>query len=341
MSNEDLLNVFDAWEPMVKARKAKGLDKWAKLENVSHKLKGKGAEHIRYTCCHPSHEGGKTTHTLGSVMGNLHFLMGYGNPGFGAMPYHYQVMDPMLDDDGADVIFRKLGNPANPTFWRAAGLEVFPEGEAEGSTHKEAEPMVKVQRAKSGKAVPSGYGTYKMQPDESRVYDVQRDTHYRWSLVKDSYFASSNSEVAKKMNKASEKRIVPEATTIEVPDMVKHIQSGVEPGWGPDVYPFVKSMFPVPGSVVPVTAGDGSTIYGVMQSNALIFHNKNGNIVDMHVYDYAYKYFDLEKGGNIHPAILIAFAKSHLGLDTDSYMDLFEKSEEAPRNDFPAKVTED
>lgn len=337
--NSSILDVFDSWEPMLKARKAKGLDKWSKLANISDKLKGKGVEHIKFTCCHPSH-GEKTTHTLGSVMGNLHFLLGYGNPGFGVMPYHYQVIDPLLEDDGAEVIFKKLGNPSNPTFWRAAGLEVFPEGEAEGSAHKEAAPMVKQQRSKAGKPVVSGYGTYKMQPAEARVYDSQRDTHYRWSLVKDSFFASSNPEVSAVMNKASEKRVVPESTTIDIPDVVKHLQKSVEAPWGTNVYPFVKSLFPAPGSVVPVTANDGSTIYGVVNPTAIVFHNKNGNLVDINVYDYAYKFFDLEKGGSIHPAILVSFAKAQLGIDTDSYMSLFEPAD-IEESDFPAKVYED
>ena len=201
--------------------------------------------------------------------------------------------------------------------------------------------MVKLQRSKSGKAGTSGYATYKVQPRESRVYDTQRDTHYRWSLVKDSFFASTNPDVAKKMNKASEKRIVPESTTLEVPDMVKHVQANVDPEWGQAVYPFVKSLFPVPGSVIPVEAGDGSTIYGVVQPTAIIFHNKNGNIAEMDVYDYSYKYFDLNKGGSIHPAILVAFAKSHLGIDTGSYMELFPVAEEPVDTSFPAKVTED
>jgi hypothetical protein len=41
MNTEILFEVFDAWEPLLKARKAKGLDKWDRLKSIGKKLQGK------------------------------------------------------------------------------------------------------------------------------------------------------------------------------------------------------------------------------------------------------------------------------------------------------------
>ncbi len=72
-----------------------------------------------------------------------------------------------------------------------------------------------------------------------------------------------------------------------------------------------------------------------------MFHNRNGTQVDLDVFDYSYKYFDLEQGGGIHPSILVSFAKSQLGIDTEGYMGLFEPEASTDDSDFPAKVVEE
>jgi hypothetical protein len=52
---DDIFKVFSAWEPLAKARKAKGLGNWEKLAKLSDKLTGKTSKDIVFTCGHPSH----------------------------------------------------------------------------------------------------------------------------------------------------------------------------------------------------------------------------------------------------------------------------------------------
>ncbi|MHA2068462.1 MAG: hypothetical protein ACXABY_29210, partial [Candidatus Thorarchaeota archaeon] len=78
---------LDLLEEIVKARKAKGLDNWKKLDYLSDKLKGKKSSHITFTTSYPGQEGSKKH--LGSASGNLQFVLGYANPGFHVAPYHW------------------------------------------------------------------------------------------------------------------------------------------------------------------------------------------------------------------------------------------------------------
>ena len=119
-----ILKAFDAWDELLKARKAKGLDNWAKLKHLAGKLAGKHGRHITFTCSHPKHGQTGDKHNLGSTEGNLHFLLGYGNPGFHLAPYHWQIIYPDLDEEEAVSFSAKQGHPSQPRLWEQGNLEM-------------------------------------------------------------------------------------------------------------------------------------------------------------------------------------------------------------------------
>lgn len=385
---------FDAWSDLIsKARKAKGLDNWTKLKDVASKLTGKQAKHITFTSSHPSYEGKPVKHTLGSTTGNLHFLLGYANPAFHLAPYHWQVIDPHLSDE--DIKNRQ--HPSNPKFWAQSGLPLVDEGDFdEGQPH----PSVKASKdsearkaARKAEALPvtCGYGYYVCVPSEGIVFSADTGQIYKWEVVKDSFFAAVNPEVAEKMNEAaqppefetSDEEVEKSASThggftsseakyiaeklgidfdkhdfsfnefvhgvneeIEHSDVVKkdplkigrialeHLKEdkhyytklsrvmkksypeAITPflragEFSSDVYPLVKSLFPAPGSMVPM----GSSLWAVIEKSNISFYTPDGQPTRVRVFDRMYDSFDLTEDGNIHPSILMNFAVKYLGIN--------------------------
>lgn len=309
-----MFEVFDAWEPLVKAREAKGLGKWKKLETIAGKLQGKKAEHITFTCSHPSHDGEEVRHVLGSTTGNLHFLMGYGSPGFCLAPYHWLVMDPNLDEKEA----KSFEHPAKPEFWKASGLPITQEGDPEeGKPHPKAARLLTAsakedklnQEAVRGK---NGYRHYLGVPSLGLVFGLNNNQVYKWDLIKESFFAVTNPDFATAMNGEEE------AT---VKSFSKKINTFVLPAFktssnfSDDVYPLVKSRFPKPGSIIQLPSKNGDVI-GIVKSNSVDFYDKNGDEVSILVYDLAKKSLDLRVNGTVHPDVIFNFAKSILNIDT-------------------------
>lgn len=314
---ETLVKGFESWEYLEKARKAKGLDKWKKLLPLSEKLSGKKSNHISFTCNHPSHDGLKT-HVLGSNEGNLHFLMGYGNPGFHLAPYHFQVIDPNLDDDEAAAAVKS--HPSNLKLW---GLEeIFVEGDKqEGSPHPAAKSKIReIRRAKLDKfQVKEHTGTYTAIPVEGVVYSDHKDNQYPWTLVQDSYFSSRDEKMADAMNLVQEIQGVRksfEATfNVAIPDTIAYLaKSHKSSKFDEKIYPLVRSKFPSPGSVIPLAAENDETIYGVVTHKSIDFYDRECNIASIRAYDRWYPSFSLQKGGNVHPSVLLNFVCGHLGI---------------------------
>ena len=330
---EDIFRVFDSWEEIYKARKAKGLNNWDRLGHMALKLAGKGSKDITFSCAHPKHGGVPEKHTIGSTEGNLHFLMGYGNPGFNLAPYHWQVMYPDLQDEELASLVKDMEHPSKPQLWKRSNQEVTMEGDMEdGQPHPYAHTARRISAIKN-RSLPatSKYGSYSADPVEGLVYDTSTNKAYKWELIKNSYFAYENPAIVEAMESA-----MPVATTQpEIPEVVKHL-SRLE-SWESDVYPLVKSMFPQPGSIVTIKAGQ-ETIFGVVRAAAIDLVDSAGHPVEFAQYDTAYSSLDLHKGGETHPSVLYNFAKRYLGVDGAHLEDVIKSSTSIDEYVVPSAV---
>jgi len=314
---ETLVKGFDSWEYLSKARKAKGIDQWKKLLPLSEKLSGKKANHISFTCAHPSHEV-PVVHHLGSNDGNLHFLMGYGNPGFHLAPYHLQIIDPNITEDEAEKLSRS--HPSKPAFWK--GVEIFVEGDKqEGKPHPGVKDKIRaIRRAKLDKfTVTQSTGTYTAIPVEGIVYGDEKEVQYPWDLVNNSYFSEQDEKMTEQMDLVAEikdiKKSFEVSFNVAIPDIVAyHAESHQGSSFTKSVYPLVNSKFPAPGAVVPISSTEQETIYGVVTKKSVEFMDREGSEVSVRAFDRWYPSFSLEKGGNVHPSVLLNFICGHLGI---------------------------
>ena len=303
---------FDALEDIAKARKAKGLAKWAKLEAVSDLLGDKKASDIVFTCSFPGQEGAKKY--LGSYSGDKMFLLGYVNPGFCVAPYHWAIVDANMSKED----IAKKEHPANLRYWEESGLESSPEGDVnEGKPHPaySADPKsVQKQAALKEEAVSvkSGYGTYTAIPSEQRVYSKSTGQAYPWGIAKESYFAADNLDLMAAMDGVEEER---------TPEMAKSLRLPLQT-WHEDVYPLVKSIFPVPGSVVAMGQGISARI---APANIHFVHADTGEPATLTLFDRDYTFFDITKGGDVHPSLLVSFADQVLGLSPFGLLEFVEE----------------
>lgn len=327
---EKLFKSFDAWEALYKARKAKGLSKWDSLSHIADKLSGKHAKHITFTSSHPRRGGKKN---LGSVEGNSHFLMGYGNPGFHLAPYHWQIIYPELTEEEAEDMHAKHGHPSKPELWERSGKAVKAEGDVdEGQPHPWATSHMAAQAAEAKRMkAKSPYGEYTVDVNQGLVYGKHNDHVYKWELIKDSFFAADNPEVAEAIENAH-----PLKKAHTLPDVIRHMCQKSE--FSEEVWPLVKSLFPEPGSVV-IMGLDSENVYGVINDTAIEFYDEAGHAVSVPVYDQDCSDLSLVKGGNTHPSTLYNFAVNYLGIDGEHFVS-FVKSEAPPVEDSLPRVVE-
>lgn len=318
-----ILSMFDAWEPLLKARKAKGLDKWERLQSVSDKLQGKDVKAISFTCAHPSHNGEPVKHLLGSVEGNLHFLLGYGNPQFHLAPYHWRIVDPNTTDDEAAEIFSKQRHPSNPVVWAAVGLDVADEGDLEEGQPHELAKQAKAKKtaadnraAKAIKAA-SPTGSYTCYPDEGLVENDTTGHVYRWDLVKDTFFSAQNPQVVEAMENSSVQKSIAGVRFVSAPpDEVRaYARKYRGEDYAQDVWPLVKSRMPAPGSLLRLEANQAETIYGVVTPHSVEFYDRTASPVGVRLFDRTYKSFDLTQGGAVPPAGLLSFVVKHFNVN--------------------------
>ena len=316
---ESLLEVFDSWEPLIKARKAKGLAKWDKLSRIADKLKDKKSSDITFTTCYPGQEGKKKI--LGSVEGNLHFLMGYANPAFHVAAYHWLVIDPNISAEEAEELHKQKGHPSRPSLWDRTDLgDTEPEGDViEGEPHPtvaeiQESARIKQKYASESVSFNSGFGSYVAIPSLGLVYGQHNKHVYKWEMVKNSFLAASNPKVVEAMNGIEEEEAAVEKSHL-IPEQIANVALVSE--FSEDVYPLVKSHFPSPGSVVPLEIATGESVYGVVSTDSISFYDREGYSVGVDVYDRRYSGFELTKGGDIHPSVLYNFAVGYLGLCKD------------------------
>lgn len=325
-----LLHVFDAWEPLVKARKAKGLDQWARLAPIADKLAGKGVQAISFTCAHPSHAGEPVKHHLGSAEGNLHFMLGYGNPAFHLAPYHWMIIDPNTTEEEAEETFARMHHPSNPVLWSKTGFSVGDEGDiAEGKPHpNSAKAKVQKQaedaRAAEGIKAKSPTGTYTCVPSEGLVYGDHNGHVYRWDMVKDTFFSEYNPEATEAMESAAvtkSQRGIRFRTTY--PDAVR-VYAATHRGeeFANEVFPLVKSRMPKPGAIVSLESDKAESVFGVVTPTSLDFYNRDGSLAEIRVFDRVYKSFDLVKDGNVPPAALLSLIVSVFGVNQSLLTDV-------------------
>lgn len=327
-----LFKAFDAWHDIHKARKAKGLDNWAKLSHLADRLAGKGSKHISFTCGHPTHGGVAETHNLGSNLGNLHFLLGYGNPGFYLAPYHWQIIYPDLDEKEVASFAAQHKHPSQPILWEKSGLDVSVEGDQEdGAPHPYAHTarMSAEQKARSI-STKFGYHSYKADPVLGTVTEAITEKVYKWDLIQNSFFAYANPKIVEAMDAAkaiNDKPVVPEA-------VLQQVSKGA---WDPGVYPLVKSLFPKPGSIVTINTGT-EVVYGLIKSNLIELVDSAGNQVEVEQYDRAYKSLDLLQDGDMHPSMLYNFATRYLGIDVERLKDLTKSVNKEDETNFASVV---
>lgn len=323
--SDAFLTVFDAWEPLFKARKAKGLDKWERLRHLSEKLQGKSVQTISYTCCHPSHGGEPVKHILGSVEGNLHFLLGYGNPSFHIADYHWQIIDPNVTDEEAVETASRMRHPSNPVLWDRSGLSASDEGDLEeGTPHeffsqKKTKEKLDNERKAEAIEVPSGAGSYTAYPSEGIVVGNHNAHTYRWDLVKDTFFSANNPQLTQAMESAQVKKsqgeIVARASISK--RLLGYAAQFQAESFEEDVWPLVKSRFPKPGKVLSLESSTGETLYGVITPTELQFFSKSEEPVAVRVFDQEYTTFSLQKSGNVPPVALYSFVKKYFKVDTE------------------------
>lgn len=315
----DLFSYFDAWEPLLKARKAKGLDKWERLKNIAEKLQGKDVKAIAFTCAHPSHAGEPVKHLLGSVEGNLHFLLGYGNPQFHLAPYHWQIIDPNTTDEEAQETFSRMHHPTNPVAWAKLGVDVGDEGDTEEGQAHELAKQAKVKKvsedqrkAESVKAK-SPTGSYTCYPSEGLVENDQTGHVYRWDTVKDTFFTAQNPQLVEVMENASVQKSLEGVRFRNTPpdDVRTYARAFRGDDFEPEVWPLVKSRMPRPGNILRLETKNAETVYGVITFDSLDFFNRAAEPVEVKVFDRAYKSFSLAEDGNVPPAALLAFIVKH------------------------------
>lgn len=305
--------MLDAFEQEIKkAREAKGLSKWKKLQSIAGKLQGKTSGDITFTCSHPSHDGHPVKHVLGSSEGNLHFLLGYGNPGFHLADYHWMVMDPNLTEE--DVKDKK--NPSNLRYWRDSGLETTEEGDVlDGEPHPGAVKAIEQDRKEKtieqeAVTAENGYRSYMGVPSMSLVFGLNNDHVYKWDLVRNSYLAATNPEFAEAMN---EQDLDMEDEDEDLTKSIVHVPDVAYSHYAEDVFPLVKSQFPNVGTVVPV--GD---LNAVLCPTEIQFYTTEGKPAEILFYDQVYKSIDLTINGDIHPEVVVNFATNVLGISPEA-----------------------
>lgn len=323
MSN--LFDIFDAWEVLLKARQPKGLAKWDKLVYLADNLKSKKASDITFTTAYPGQEGSKKI--LGSVEGNLHFLLGYANPAFHVASYHWSIIDPNLTVIDSEILNRTKGHPSRIELWDRAGLDMKDEGDlVDGNPHPAVADVREIEKLKAARksesmTVSSGIGSYTAIPSEGIVYGNHNQQVYAWEMIRDSFFAAANPEVAAKMNEFADLKLEFEKELYpveEVPELVKHLANKyVGEDFDSNVYPMVKSFFPVPSSVVPLETDKGMTIYGVVTPSSIDFYDREGCTARVSVFGSAFNQFDLNKGGNIYSSVLYSLGRDFFGIPDD------------------------
>jgi hypothetical protein len=153
-------------------------------------------------------------------------------------------------------------------------------------------------------------------PSEGLVYGEHNDHVYPWAVARGSFLAASNPEVVEAME-AVAKDAVSKAVDARHPlaavsQEVRHTAAG-HTEYEDSVYPFVKSMFPAPGSIVPLRV-DGSLV-GVITSSTVEFMGADGQPTPVDIYSSPTTSLDLTQDGRTLPSVLVSFAQAFLPID--------------------------
>ncbi len=315
---------FEAWEPLIKARKAKGLENWQRLQHVADKLVGKKMSDITFTSSHPMYrDSGPVKHTLGSSTGNMHFLMGYVSPGFHVAPYHWMIVDPYMDEEEAS----NKDHPANMKAWKDSGLPLEAEGDLdEGSplgSYKQYAKQKQEEQDIKKEAVfaKAGYGRYIGIPSMGIVFDVLNKKKYTWDIVRGSYLAATNPKFYEDMENA---RVSSIDTSLFIEKSVNsyvllEATNYIKKSFNREVYPVVQEYMPQPGSII-----DMHEAYGVVTDSSVLFFSKEGNPATIDVFDKSISSISLM--GDSYPSLILNFMEQYLDVPRDSIISSVFKS---------------
>lgn len=298
-----MTEIFTAWDIVAKSMSVK-----ERNLVMSQLLADKTAQDITFTAIDA--EGNLEQFVLGTIEGNVKFLLGYANPGFAFAPYHLQVMDPSIPDDMAKSIYAIKGHPSIMEFWSSKGVAPFAEGDVkDGKPHPDA--MVAPKANNIFKFKFRGK-KYEANPDTQLVTCVTTGHIYAWALVENTYLSSQVPEIALHMN--VEQELVEKK--LPYPDRLQPIvtiMKGVD--YAETVYPLVKTYFPKPGSIVK--SGD---TYALFWPSSIQLFDKSGFQETVSMWDRQVTdgMIEISKGGSVFPCVILNFAKDFLNLDLES-----------------------
>lgn len=295
---------FTAWDILTKSMSHK-----ERTLVVSQLLADKTAQDITFTAIDA--DGNLAQYVLGTIEGNLKFLLGYVNPGFYFAPYHLQVMDPSLPDDMAKSIYKAKGHPSLMEFWSASGTPPFAEGDLkDGKPHPDALVVPKQDNVFKFKFRGK---KYEANPDTQLVTCITTGHTYAWALVQNTFLSSQVPEIALHMEPLSEKieKKLPYPANLQT---IVNSVKGQE--YGDDVYPLVKSYFPPPGSIIKIQDEQ----YALFWPRSIHIFDSSGVQEDIRMWDRSASdgMIEITKSGSVFPCVILNFAKDFLNLDLES-----------------------
>jgi hypothetical protein len=293
-----LFDVFTAWEPLFKSLKAEQVTRLAELLNNTE------ADDITFTAI--DFEGNTKEYVLGSIEGNSKFLLGYLNPGFRLMPYHFIMIDPNITDEEAQKMMEERGHPANPRFWAEAGVDPFFEGPDEGTPHPSVPQNTESEEDASFEFTFKGK-SYMSDPDNQLVYCLSDEKVYHWSLLRNTFFASQNPDLVQLMDLYQVTKLINEIPAVKEAEVYKGQL------WDDNVLPLVKGVLPSPGSAVKL---ESDTI-GIVTSDSVYFVNNKGIMKSLQISNTDVDSISLSPEG-VGSVILLDFMNKYFNIDVNA-----------------------
>lgn len=303
-----MTDLFTGWDL------SKGISYQEKLQKVAELLNDKEASAITFTAIET--DGTLSQYVLGTIEGNTKFLLGFVNPGFHVAPYHYMVVDPNLAEPEAKLIYKVRGHPAIPGLWERNNQVPFEEGDMEdGKPHPKA--FIVPYKDPTFVSVVDGRKYY-ANPEKQTLEDADTGNIFAWSLISSSYVSSQDPNLREKMN-----LFVPGTFDARMEKSLEKVAPGAVQywstayqgdDWDSNVYDFVRSSFPKPGSVLK--KGD---LFAVMTTRDVLFFKEDGSKEFISAWGEQFSNLDLTTEGYVLPGAILNFAKSFLNIKMESF----------------------
>lgn len=290
-------DVFTAWDSIIKSSQQE------KLLKVADILKDKDSSSITFTAVTP--EGGTEKYVLGSIEGNSKFLLGYCNPGFRFLPYHYIVIDPNITEEEAQKLFDDKGHPSNPRYWMDAGIEPFLEGDDEGITHPSFTTLEDREESDTKQFLYKDQ-SYIADPSIQVIYSLSDDRVYDWGLLRNTYFASQNEDIYNLMELTRTVDSLQSSNTSPIKEISKSYKIYQ---YDEDVVPIIKSISK-PGNIYRV-----GEYYGICTQDSIQFYDDKGVNKSIEIRGNTYNEIPLNPEEGPGSLVLLSFIDKYLNLD--------------------------